>query len=63
MTVDESLSGLLRRLDLEVCASIYAMDLALDDMDEIELGKATARYKAYKATYDHFRTLFPNVTY
>ena len=62
MTVDESLSELLRRLDLEVCASIYAMDLALDDMDEIELAKATARYRAYKATYDHFRSLFPDVT-
>ena len=36
MTVNESLSGLLRRLDLEVYASIYAMDLARDDMDEIE---------------------------
>lgn len=63
MTVDESLSELLRVLDLEVCAGIYAMDLALDDHDEIELAKATARTAAYRAAYDKFRRLFPNVTY
>jgi len=63
MTVDESLKEMLRRLDAEVCDSISAMDFALDAGDGRELAEASAKYHAYKATYDHFRRLFPNITY
>ena len=63
MTVDESLRELLQNIDKLVCDSISAMDRALDAGSERELAKAAATYEAYKATYDHFCNLFPNVTY
>jgi len=63
MTVDESLKELLRKLDLEVCDSISAIDAALDNGFPDAVEPAVARYKAYKGAYDHFRHLFPNITY
>ncbi len=63
MTVDESLSELLRRLDLEVCDSISAIDAALCNGFDDAVEPAVARYKAYKGAYDHFRRLFPEVTF
>jgi hypothetical protein len=56
------LRRLLEDLDLQVIDGIYAMDLALDEHNELELAKATARYTAAKAGYDAFRRLFPYVT-